>query len=174
MISDEKAAKLADRFTLPIQVVRNVLSGSVEEMRERYLYFAPSNGDLPELDYPKHDRYTVQMMNVSDPMDAYIDYIDVVDPCKVTPSEPENGIRLHPTFSRYVKWYLEGHMPPYPAVFEQILDGKRKLIGASRRRILAAQEAGIPALHVWLGRWNRETGLPLKYGDIIKATKEMH
>jgi hypothetical protein len=124
------------------------------------------------LDYPKHERYTPRIQHWNnDPLDAYVDYIEIVDPFAVVPSEPENNIRLHPTFARYTEWFKAGMMPPYPSVFEQVKDGQRKLIGANRRRILTAREAGIRELPVWLGRWNLETGLPLKYGDILKAAQ---
>lgn len=163
------ARNLAERFALPLKVVENALTDTVEAMRERYAYYSPIGSDVPDTNFPRHDRFAVRIVNIADAMEAYVDYLDVVDPSLVVPSEPEDGIRKHPSFARYVSWCVAGHLPPYPAVFEQIYDGRRKLIGANRRRILAAQEAGIKELPVWLGRWNLETGLPLKYGDLIKA-----
>ncbi len=164
--------QVAARFSVPPLFVARVLTESPDQMRERYRadYSVPVNGEAPVTDYPNYMRYTPRMVDVGDPREAYIDYVEVLDPLDVTPSEPESGIRLHPTFARYVEWYKAGHLPPYPSVFEQIYDGERKLIGSNRRRILTAQEAGIRQLLVWLGRWNRETGLPLKYGDLIEAT----
>ncbi len=164
---------VAQRFSLPAEVVANAFNDTPTQMGDRDRYFAPVNGEEPETNFPRHPRYTVRIQHWHpEPEQAYIDYIDLVDPMEVTPSEPECGIRLHPTFQRYVAWYKAGHLPPYPAVFEQVYDGKRKLLGANRRRILTAREAGIRELPVWLGRWNRETGLPLKYGDILAAANQ--
>lgn len=162
------ASIIAHHFNLPEQVVENVLSSPIRDMQERDRYLAPSNGEQPEVRYPLYQRYTPKLQYwQQDSREAYVDYIDLVDPCEVVPSEPEDRIRLHPTFARYVGWYKAGFLPPYPAVFEQVYDGERKLIGANRRRILAAREADVTSLPVWLGRWNHETGLPLKYGDIL-------
>lgn len=164
---------VAQRFSLPAEVVANAFNDTPTQMGDRDRYFAPVNGEEPETNFPRHPRYTVRIQHWHpEPEQAYIDYIDLVDPMEVTPSEPECGIRLHPTFQHYVAWYKAGHLPPYPAVFEQVYDGKRKLLGANRRRILTAREAGIRELPVWLGRWNRETGLPLKYGDILAAANQ--
>jgi hypothetical protein len=161
---------VALRYAVPAEVVVRVFNESVDLMRARDRYLAPSDASVPALDYPRYPRHTPKLQSwQQDPMESYIDYLDVVDPFEVIPSEPEGNIRSHPTFQQYVRWYQEGHLPPYPAVFEQIHDGQRKLLGANRRRILAARAAGVRELPIWLGRWNCETGLPLKYGDILSA-----
>ncbi|GIK44858.1 MAG: hypothetical protein LC131_07090 [Anaerolineae bacterium] len=167
------AQAVAQRFSLPPEVVANVFNETPQQMADRDRYLATVNGEEPDTNYPRHLRYAVRIQHWHPgPKQAYLDYIDLVDPMDVIPSEPEDQIRRHPTFQRYVAWYRAGHLPPYPSVFEQVHDGVRKLIGANRRRILTAREAGIRELPVWLGRWNRETGLPLKYGDILAAANQ--
>lgn len=161
--------RIASRFHLPEAVVERVLSEPVEILLARNDYDAPSNTEAPTLDFPRHDIHTPRTARHSDPMERYLDYIEIINPFEVIPSEPEDRIRSHPTFGRYTHWFRQGMLPPYPAVFEQIHDGVRKLLGANRRRILTAREAGIERLPVWLGRWNRETRLPLKLGDILLA-----
>ncbi len=164
---------VAQRFSLPAEVVANAFNDTPQQMADRDRYLAPVNGEEPDTGYPQHSRYVVRVQHWHpEPEQAYLDYIELVDPMEVIPSEPEDQIRRHPTFQRYVAWYKTGHLPPYPSVFEQVHDGVRKLIGANRRRILTAREASIKELPVWLGRWNRETGLPLKYGDILAAASQ--
>lgn len=164
-------ASVATRFNVPERFISNLLSHPVPEMQFRDRYLAPSNCETPTTDFPRYPRYTPKIQHWHpDPLEAYVDYIEIIDPRKVFPSEPEGGIRMHPSFARYLEWLRAGYQPPYPSVFEQIHDGgSPKLIGSNRRRILTAQDAGLTEITVWLGRWNQKTGLPLKYGDIIHA-----
>lgn len=163
--------RVATRFAVPLEFVTQALTTDAVEMRKRSdeSFKCPSNGTEPETQYTRYATFTPRIGCHTNPLDAYVDYIAQVNPREVIPSEPEGNIRLHPTYARYVDWYKSGFTPPYPDVFEQIQDGCRKLIGGNRRRILAAQDADVPALTVWMGRWNCETSLPLKYGDLVAA-----
>lgn len=163
---------VASRFDLPPRVVITVLREPSARMRARDGYLEPQNCREPVTDYPRYEPHTPRITGHSDVNEAYLDYIEIIVPSQVIPREAEGAIRQHPTYARYVKWYRAGYLPPYPSVSEQRRDGKTKWLGANRRRILAAQEAGVRELPVWLGRWNTETNSPLKYSDILKAAAQ--
>lgn len=165
-VSAPVAAFVAARFRIPELAVREVATLPLEALRARDQYTAPSGSLSPVLDAPRYPVGSAQAMAYSD--DPYLQFLAEVDPHQVHPNEAEENIRLSTAFKAYVQWSQAGIDPPYTTVFEV---DSGKLVTPNRRRTLAAREAG-RTLQAWLGRVNRETGLPLKYRDVVKAIEE--
>jgi hypothetical protein len=71
----------------------------------------------------------------------------------------------HHTYERYISWRRMGVKPP-PAHVCETARGSWNC--SSRRRLLVAKKLGV-SLEAWVSRHNKETDLPLKYGDVIQA-----
>ncbi|MEX3555403.1 MAG: hypothetical protein VB131_01820 [Burkholderia gladioli] len=162
-------ARVALRFGVPVRTVVSVLREAIETLQDRDRFIAESNC-MEARPFPEHELGTPRIpywqTNVRE---AYVDFIDDFDPRVLIPSEPEGGIRNHPTFARYVELFRAGFKAPYVSVFE---DANGKLISGNRRRVLAAQEACVETLRGWRSAHNHETGLPLKFGDIESAYRD--
>lgn len=165
-VSAPVVAFVAARFRIPELAVREVATLPLEALRERDRYLPPSGSLSPALDAPRYPLGSAQAMLHSD--DPYLQFLAEVDPNQVHPNEAEENIRLSTAFKAYVHWAREGIEPPYITVFEV---DSGKLVTPNRRRTLAAREAG-RSMHAWLGRVNRETGLPLKHRDVVQAIEE--
>lgn len=165
-VSAPVVAFVAARFRIPELAVREVATLPLEVLRERERYLPPSGSLSPALDAPRYPLGSAQALLHSD--DPYLQFLAEVNPNQVHPNEAEENIRLSTAFKAYVHWAREGIEPPYITVFE-VESGK--LVTPNRRRTLAAREAG-RTMHAWLGRVNRETGLPLKYRDVVQAIEE--
>jgi hypothetical protein len=159
-------AAVAARFCVPELAVREVATLPWEVLRERERYFPPSDGLRPVLDAPRFPLGSAQVMSFGD--DPYVHFLAEFDPNRVEPTEAEENIRSTPTYQAYVEWARAGIKPPYTTVFETVRGG---LVTPNRRRTLAAREAG-RMLTSWVGVENLETGIPLKYWDLVDAIKE--
>lgn len=85
-------------------------------------------------------------------------------------TEAEERIRQHPSYAEYRERTLAGSVPP-PIQACQTADGKIR--SANRRRLLVAQETGVP-LRAWLERLNHDTTV-VSYGqfrDALQTTLE--
>lgn len=56
------ARKVAERFALPVEGLENALAEPAAVMLERYAYRAPSSGEEPETNFPRHDKFAVRIM----------------------------------------------------------------------------------------------------------------
>lgn len=139
----------------------------VEELRARDRYMEPQNTETPTLDYPKLPEGSVKIGAFGDPKEAYVQVLRRFDPHDLVSTEAAEGIRKSKTYQDYVRWYREGHEPP-PVFVAESEKGDGKLYTTNRRRVLAAQEAGVDSIMGWFSPHNPETGLPLKYGDVVK------
>lgn len=147
----------------------------IAELRSRN-FWAPSNKTDAPPEYPSFPLGSLKISEVpeNDPEDSYLYVLRVIPVKDIIPTEPEGFIRQHPTFLRYVEWYRQGHRPPYPCVFEAAYRVGLPYLSDNRRRILAAKEAGIDNLTCWFGPMNRETKLPLKYGDVLSVMRQKY
>lgn len=168
----EAAAIVAGRFAIPAAAVLDLVETPLDVLRERDRYIPPSNTDTPTLDYERLPVGSAKVGVFGDAEEAYIDHLAEVDPHSLIPSEPEDGIRARdPSYARYVAWFREGHVAP-PAQVVESDRGDGVLLSTNRRRVLAAQEAGVPTVLAWISPRNAETTLPLKFGDVRRAYQE--
>jgi hypothetical protein len=164
---------VSDRLRMPPEVVTDVLRTPPTVLRSRDAYLSKANCMEPDVAQPRYSLGTARMQrHMTDPRESYVDYLTEFDPATLKPNESEDNIRRHPTFSKYMEMSALGFEPPYISVFEHVRDdGTRVYVTANRRRTLVAQELGKP-IKGWLGLHNDETGLPLKYGDVLTAYAE--
>lgn len=163
---DPVAAKhVSGRFGIPVKAVTELVCLSVEELRERDRFIAMSN-QMEPADFPRFALGTAKIAaHHSTVGESYTEFLDTFDSRRLVTSEWEGEIRKHPTYLCYVEMLREGHEPPYIHVFE---DEKGTLVSTNRRRTLASQKLG-RRITGWHGVPNRETGNPLKYGDVLSA-----
>ncbi len=163
-------AAVANRFGLPEAAVNALLTEQPSALRNRDRYLEPSGSMEPDTACPRFALGTPRIQSgINDELDCYVDFLSEFPARDLVTSEPEAGIRMHPTYSRYVEMLAQGHQPPYINVYEHVQDdGSSKLVAGGRRRTLAAQELDRNIVG-WFGRANRETNLPLKYGDVLDA-----
>lgn len=159
---------IASRFGLPRTALVELLTLTVAQLRGRDRYCAMNN-EMSPAHFPRLAVSSAKIASFNtDVRESYVDYLDVFDARRLRLSEAEAGIKRHPTYRRYVEMRREGHEPPYIDVYEAE-DGA--LVTSNRRRTLVSQELGLP-ITGWRGVLNRETGLPLKYGDVLNAYAE--
>lgn len=157
----------AERLGISDRAIASTLLDNVELLRDRDRFIADSNVMEPKA-FPKYPLGTAKILHWQpDVANAYVDFLDEFDSAVLTTAESEDGIRKHPTFARYVEMLREGHEAPYIHVFER----NGKYVSSNRRRTLAAQETGA-RIRGWHGVDNAETGLPLKYGDVVAVYAE--
>lgn len=158
------------RFGIPLRTVRAVALEPVELLRQRYkaAMRVASSGASPWLG----ERWPIGTPMIGDyhpePEESYLDFIWRFSPREVMQirnTEAEQGIKRHPTYERYISWRRLGVKPPPAHVYET---AKGSWNCSSRRRLLVAQELGV-SLEAWVSRHNRETDLPLNYGDVLRA-----
>ncbi|MBN3760867.1 hypothetical protein [Burkholderia sp. Ac-20365] len=165
-VNEEAVGKVMERFGLPRRAVHDLVSLSIEALRDRDRHLVWSNMMEPS-EFPRHELGTAKIdAYICDPMECYTEYLDEFDAKDLVTSETEDGIRKHRTYARYVEMALEGHEPPPIHVFASEKIGV--LVSTNRRRTLVAQQLG-RRIKGWHGRHNFETGLPLKYGDVKRA-----
>jgi len=176
----EKVEAIGRRFGIPAKAVHDVLSTHPDELARRDKYSAPSsdreNAVGPTLDYEQHPLGTAKIDSsrhaTGETDNAYVDYLREFDPQKLVTSEHEDGISKSGSVAKYVEWAKAGHKAPPISVFDSS-NGNGDLVSTNRRRVLAAREAGTK-LTGWHGVNNKETGLPLRYGDLKKAAAELN
>jgi hypothetical protein len=144
-----------------------IASTPLVELKRRDQYIPPSNTAAPTTDFERFPIGSAKIGINSDPKQAYVEVLRAIDPEDVFPTEREEGIRGSKTFKDYVEWARQGIEPPPISVYE---DENGRLTTSSRRRVLAAREAGAPEILAWVSPHNSATGLPLKYGDVLRAT----
>jgi len=175
----EKVEAIGRRFGIPAKAVHDVLSTHPDELARRDKYSAPSsdrnNAVGPTLDYEKHPLGTAKIDSsrhaTGETDNAYVDYLREFDPQTLKTSEHEDGIGKSGSVAKYVEWAKAGHQAPPISVFDSS-NGNGDHVSTNRRRVLAAREAGTK-LTGWHGVNNKETGLPLRYGDLKKAAAEL-
>jgi hypothetical protein len=164
---DPHVADIAKRFGLTEAEVRGILDTEVKELKARDEYLPPSNGEQPLTDFPRYDVGAAKIGMYGDPNNAYVSVLRKFNPAELTPTEHPDMIRQHPTFQRYVDWFKAGHEAPPVDVYQSEKTGG--YLTSNRRRAMTAAEAGVPAINGWFSPNNTETGVPLKYGDIMRA-----
>lgn len=164
-------AAIAKRFGLTEDEVRSITGTHVDELKARDDYLPPSNGEQPLTDFPRHDVGAAKIGMYGDPNNAYVSVMRKFNPAELTPTEHPDMIRQHPTFQRYVDWFKQGHEAPPIDVY--VSDKTGGYLTSNRRRAVTAADAGVESINGWLSPTNAETKLPLKYGDIVRAQKEM-
>lgn len=167
-LPDARLSEIAKRFGLSEDEVRNIVGTKTEELRARDEYIPPSQTEEPLTDFPRYPEGSAKIGLYGDPNNSYVSVLRKFNPKDVVPTEPEDMIRQHPTFQRYVDWFKQGHEPP-PIDVYQSEKTPGGYLTSNRRRALTAREAGVDALSGWLSPNNTESGLPLKYGDIMRA-----
>jgi ADP-Ribosyltransferase in polyvalent proteins len=157
---------VADRFEMPEKAVEELLTMPMEQLSQRYwtdVTPAYMGAPVTRVNMPMG---SARVMSVgSDEREFYVEYLRRFDAAELRPVEHEENIRNHPSFADYRTWSAQGIQPPYINVVEADDGGFNSL---NRRRTLVAQELG-QDLDGWLNPLNRETGLPLKLGDIRAA-----
>jgi hypothetical protein len=166
---------LAKRFGIPPEAVRDVLDTDVSELRRRDKATDQirSNTATPTTNHEKFPHGSAKINAYqSDEKEAYVDYMTKFDPKKLKQTESEDGIKKTDHYQNYLDWARQGSEPPPLHVYDST-DGKGDLVTTNRRRSLAAAEAGLESVPAWHGPLNKETGNPLKYGDIHAAANEL-
>jgi hypothetical protein len=159
---DKRVYRLvADRLGIPTSVVADIDRLSASELQSRN-----QEGIYP-LNSARISEYG------GDLRDRYVEYVRLFNPEELTTSEAEDGIKTRQgsNYPQYLAWAKKGVKPPLISVAET---ESGALQSSSRRRTLAAQEAGKP-ISGWLSPINRETTYkdPLKYGDILDAIQDV-
>lgn len=168
--------QVAEHFGIPPEAAKDALSTSFSKLQERdkAAEAIPSNhAEAPYTDYEKHELGTMRAANWnSNPKEAYVDYLTEHNPAELVTSEPEDGIKKSETYGKYAEWAKAGHEPPPISTSKAAKEGS-KVVSSNRRRLLAAQEAGVEKIKAWHSPENPHTGNPLKYGDIIEHAKSL-
>ncbi len=170
VVAPEILGIVAERFGVPASVVAELASVAPEILVAR---FAADNEIIPNRMNPaEFERFPVGTARMADFggdfRGRYVEHLREFDPATLVTAEAENGIKRSDTYARYLAWAKEGREAPYIAVYET---DNGTLQSVNRRRTLVAQEVGKP-IKGWFGPMNRETGNPLKYGDVLAAIQE--
>jgi hypothetical protein len=166
-IGDAEILLVSQRFSIPEEAIRYLTHSTVDEMTANYTSSEthPNNTTSPT----NFEKYSIGTFRIApyggDLKERYIDYLTTLDPSILTTSEAEQGIKSHPSYALYKKWSFSGIEAPYISVYET---ESGVLQSTNRRRTLVAQEIG-NEITAWMGPFNKESGLPLKYGDIADA-----
>jgi len=171
---------IGKRFGIPPQAVKDILETHPDELAKRSSYNPPSSSREyavgPTTDYPKHPigsaRIDDSRHKNGETDEAYVDYLREFDPHSLKLSEHEDGMRKSGSVDAYRQWLRDGHSAPPISVFDSN-NGNGDLVSSNRRRVLAAQMENAPKIQGWHGVLNKETGNPLKFGDIHRAAKEL-
>lgn len=167
----EMHSALAKRFSIPEEAVADILDNDVKELRRREDYYAPSNTTEPTTDFEKFPLNSAKIGAYGDPENSYVEVLGKFKPKDVLTAEAEDGIKTrNPSYPLYVEWAKKGSEPPPINIS---INGDGTIVSSNRRRVLAAQDAGVESIKGWYSPFNKETGLPLKYGDVLRASKEV-
>lgn len=153
-------SSVAKKFGVPTAVVSDIAKSSVSDLESRN----------------KEGIYPLNTARISEyggtPRERYVEYVRRFEPDELTTSEAEDGIKTRQgsNYPQYLEWAKAGAQPPLISVSET---ENGNFQSSSRRRTLAAQEAGV-AINGWFSPINQETRYkdPLKYGDILDAIAE--
>jgi len=171
--SNPKHAAIAKRFGIPELTVKDILETHPNELKRRDDdSFAPSNTSKPTTDWERHPIGSAKIASYhSDPNEAYVEHLADVNPHDLAPSEAEDNIKQRdPNYPSYVEWAKRGMEAPPVTATDWGNGGK--IVSSNRRRVLAAQDAGVSTMKAWKAVHNKETGNLLKYKDIHDAAKE--
>lgn len=159
--------KVSARYGIPVESVQDIDQQPVADLIERS---RTDPLETPEpTTFPHYPEGAVRVSSFGgDHDDRYVDFLCEFDSRQLVNAEHEQDIKRHPSYAKYLEWAKSGNEPPYISVYET---DSGRLQSTNRRRTLAAQELGL-RIKGWLGRVNRETGLPLKYGDVRAAIAE--
>ena len=167
----EMHSALAKRFSIPEEAVADILGNDVKELRRRDDYYSPSNTLEPTTDFEKFPLNSAKIGSYGDPENSYVEVLGKFKPKDVLTAEAEDGIKTrNPSYPLYVEWAKKGSEPPPINIS---INGDGTIVSSNRRRVLAAQDAGVESIKGWYSPFNKETGLPLKYGDVLRASKEV-
>ena len=159
---------VAKSFGLTAREASDIINTPIEELRRRDDYAPRENGLKPETDFERLPVGSAKVQSFNNPAESYVEVLREFDPQKVDPTEGEENIRQHPTYARYTKWAKDGHEAPPVAVFPG-KDGRFN--SSNRRRILTARDAGVAQIKGWFSP-EGPNGIPLKYGDVMRAYDE--
>jgi hypothetical protein len=164
----EACRMVARKFQVPMQTVFDVATCSSTDLvaRSQEEYLAAPNQMQTAKTFPRHPLGSARLAEYGgDISNRYIDFLQEFDAHELVNAEAEQGIKSHPSYLAYRTWAEQGNVPPYISVYET---DSGKLQSTNRRRTLVAQELET-TITGWFGRMNRETGQPLKYGDLLDA-----
>ena len=164
---------VAKHFGIPVDAVKDALATEFKQLQARDNDNAPNYAEeQPYTRYEKHKLGAVRAASWNnDPSQSHIDYMTEHDVPSVLTSEHEDGIKTRDaSYPKYVEWAKQGHEPP-PINTSSGADGK--IVSSNRRRVLAAQEAGVKKIKAWHSAENPHTGNPLKYGDVLEHAKSL-
>lgn len=162
---------VAERFGIPARSVAEIaqLAPEILVARDKASDNILPNSMTPA-SFESQPLGSVRLSTVGGDFDnRYIDYLREFDSQVLVTAEAEQGIKQHPTYGRYLEWAKSGKEIPPISVYEV---GDGVLQSTNRRRTLVAQELGL-TVKGWFGVVNKETGLPLKYGDVRSALREI-
>jgi len=173
--TDAMHQHIAGRFGIPAEAVKDILNTDRAELQRRDASYNPpsNNAEKPYTDYEQYPLGSAKVASWNtDHNEAYVDYLTEHNPADLVTSEHEDGIRQRDSsYPKYVEWAKAGHEAP-PIATARAAKPDAKTVSSNRRRVLAAQEAGVAKLKAWHSPENSETGNPLKYGDVIRAAEE--
>lgn len=160
-------AEVAKRFGLTEQAVKELLEMPTDVLvaREVARGKVPSNetgSPAPAVNLPLGSASVDPWGELGE---RYVNELREMDAALLRVTEPEDGIRAHETYRTYLAWARAGHIAPPVSVAET---ANGFFNSCNRRRTLVAQELGQTVL-AWFSPHNPETGLPLKYGDVLRA-----
>jgi len=167
-VNESAIAETARRFNLPALAVRELVGVDIEELRDRDRYLAMSN-QLDPASFPRFELGAIKInAHHTELRESYVEFLNEFDSRELVCSEAEQGIKKTATYTRYIEMAKDGYEAPYINVYEQ---ENGVLVSVNRRRTLVAQELG-RKIKGWHGKPNFETGLPLKYGDVLDGYDE--
>lgn len=153
--------ELSVRLNIPVEVVRNLLTGFDEEKAIELDHF--ERFDKNYFSNKNIDRYEIKLSGYSDdPNDHTISYIDILDSDSVVSSEAEQNIKEHQSYKDYLELTKSGSKPPPITVVKK--NRSDKIVSVNRRRLLVAQELKVPVCAWVESDTVGEHGLPLTLG----------
>lgn len=145
---------------------------TIDALRARDCYQAPSNSLSPDRDCPRFPLGSASIQSiVGNADDAYVQILTRIPAERVVPTEPEDGIRNSEAYKAYVQMLVDGYEQPYITIFEvdsYTSFGSRRYTTTNRRRTLAAQQLDMEVTG-WLQPLMSDTGLPMKLADVKSA-----
>lgn len=133
--------ELSVRLSIPVEVVRNLLTEFDEEKAIELDHF--ERFDKNYFSNKNVDRYKIKLSGYSDdPNEHTISYLDILDSDSVVSSEDEQNIKNHQSYKDYLELTKSGSKPPPITVIKN--NRSDKFVSVNRRRLLVAQELKIP------------------------------
>lgn len=151
------------KLRLPRLAAVELLTLPVDALRQRDREVVVSNGMSPA-DFARYEMGAAKIGAFNThPSESYVEYLAEFDSSSLLLAECVGHIKSHVTYPRYLEMRKQGFEPPYVLVCG---NEKGQLISSNRRRTLVAQELKLP-LNGWYSPHNHDTGLPLKYRDVL-------